>query len=237
MNITTNTFCWHGIATNMEAGLNFYPRVLGWDITGPADGPMFKAPGGEVAHIQPASDGPPAWCSFLSVDDVDASTAKAAEHGTVIVPPTDLPVGRFSVVATPTGAVFGLYQADASDALAAPGPGSIHWVELQSTAPETDLAWLTDVFGLTYTTQDMATGPYHVLQADGTPRGGVMASQSGRSVFMPWVHVADLDDTIGKVGEHGGGVVMKGMADPEVGSMAVVRDPSGAVFGLVQPNA
>ena len=169
MSIQSNIFCWQGISTDVDRGTAFYSNVLGWDLAAQGAGPStFVAPGGEVAHIQPAENGPPAWCPYLSVDDVDASTAVAAEKGgKLVVPPTDLPAGRFSIVTTPSGAAFGLYQSVESDAMAKPGPGSIHWVELQSTAPDADVAWLKSVFGFSDRVQDMAGGPYHVLEANG----------------------------------------------------------------------
>ncbi|MCA9568882.1 MAG: VOC family protein, partial [Myxococcales bacterium] len=144
-----NIFCWHGISTDVEGGQRFYPAVLGWDVTMEPGGPVFASAGGALAHLQPAQ-GPPSWCAFLSVPDVDASTARAeASGGRVVVGPTDLPVGRYSVVTTPSGAVFGLYQAAKEDVLAADGPGSVHWVELHSTDVQRDLAWLGEVFGFT----------------------------------------------------------------------------------------
>lgn len=235
MSIENNTFCWHGISTDVDKGKTFYPSVLGWNLVETDDGTMFSAPGGAVCHIQPAGDAPPSWCSFLSVDDLEASTAQAGKEGTILVPPTALSSGAFSVVTTPSGAVFGLYTATAADTLPAPGPGSVHWVELQSTNPEADLAWLESVFGLTHRTEQMAAGPHHILEANGTPRGGVTQSQSNRSSFVAWVQVANLEATIQALGDHGGSVVMSAVSDPAVGRMAIVTDPSGGSFGLIQP--
>jgi len=47
---------------------------------------------------------------YIAVDDVDASVAKVEELGGKIHrPPTDIPgVGRFSIIADPTGAVLSL---------------------------------------------------------------------------------------------------------------------------------
>lgn len=238
MSIQSNHFCWHGISTDVNQGTSFYPNVLGWNVDAPAEGqPTFAAPGGEVAHLQAPEGGPPAWCSYLSVDDLDASTARAAEQGgAVLLPPTPLPVGRFSIVTTPSGAVFGLYEPGASDEMAQPGPGSVHWVELQSTAADADVAWLQSVFGFSVRTQQMAQGPYRSLELDGAPRGGVVAAQGDVSAFVAWVQVDDLDATLERVGTHGGRALSEVMSDPQVGRMAVVCDPAGAAFGLVQPS-
>lgn len=237
MSIQTNTFCWHSINTTGGNSVDFYTSVLDWSIDESGDQPIISSPGGMLGHMQP-TDGPPAWCSFLAVDDIDASTAKSvAAGGMVIVPPTKLPAGAFSVVASPSGAVFGLYEGVEEDDAPKPGPGTIHWVELHSKALSADLAWLEESFGISSRAQQMAMGPYQVLTADGEPRGGAMEAIDTPSMWLAWVQVTDVEATVGKVNASGGSVLRDVFGDPEVGKMAVVADPTGAVFGVVQPNA
>jgi predicted enzyme related to lactoylglutathione lyase len=50
---------------------------------------------------------PPHWSITFAVDDADAAAAKTAElGGKVLMPPTDAPFVRFTVVSDPQGAVF-----------------------------------------------------------------------------------------------------------------------------------
>jgi predicted enzyme related to lactoylglutathione lyase len=52
---------------------------------------------------------PSHWMVYFAVEDVDASAARVTElGGTVSVPPSDIPPGRFSVVTDPHGAVLSL---------------------------------------------------------------------------------------------------------------------------------
>jgi hypothetical protein len=52
-------------------------------------------------------DVPPHWSITFAVDDADAAAAKTAElGGKVLMPPTDAPFVRFTVVSDPQGAVF-----------------------------------------------------------------------------------------------------------------------------------
>lgn len=53
------------------------------------------------------------WLPYVSVDDVDAAAARAGELGAGIpVPPSDIPdMGRYAVLADPTGATFAVFRA------------------------------------------------------------------------------------------------------------------------------
>jgi predicted enzyme related to lactoylglutathione lyase len=81
---------------------------------------MFKRDGDvDAAGLMRKPDeqpGPPAWLTYLGTDDVDATVAKAGElGGTALMPGMDIPnVGRFAVLADPTGAVFALFKPAAS---------------------------------------------------------------------------------------------------------------------------
>jgi predicted enzyme related to lactoylglutathione lyase len=57
--------------------------------------------------------GPSAWLPYIAVEDVDGTVARVEGlGGKVFMPPTDIPdVGRFSVLADPTGATIALLQA------------------------------------------------------------------------------------------------------------------------------
>ena len=56
---------------------------------------------------------PPHWDAYITVDDVDAVTKKAASNGgTIVKEPFDvMDVGRMSVIKDPTGAMFCLWTA------------------------------------------------------------------------------------------------------------------------------
>ncbi len=113
--------CWKELATNnTEAAQAFYSALFGWsfkDISTPEmayteikqdeDAEHF---GGMYKITPEMGETPPHWMNYVSVDDIDASTAKAEELGaTVLMPPTDIPgTGRFSMIADPTGAAIAM---------------------------------------------------------------------------------------------------------------------------------
>lgn len=119
-------FCWTEIAsTDLEKCKSFYTSVFGWQFNkSQATGDEFEylefassgagMPDGALYEMNPAMFGgtvPPAHIAlYVSVDDVDASAAKAAElGGSVVFGPYDIPnVGRMAVVTDPTGAAISL---------------------------------------------------------------------------------------------------------------------------------
>ena len=115
---TPGCFCWNELITNdTVAAAAFYSKVFGWaaDRKGD-DSPMpytewklgEKSLGG-MMQIDPNWGPVPAhWAVYVSVEDCDATVAKAVELGAdVKAPAMEIPgVGRFACLGDPTGAVF-----------------------------------------------------------------------------------------------------------------------------------
>lgn len=247
MAYATHQFCWTGIlSTNTEKAAAFYPAVLGWNLNevpmGEETAKVFENNGRGALHLAaPAVDGAPShWHQYFKVDDVDAAAKKAVAYGgSELTPPMDIPPGRFAVVAAPSGAAFSLFhEADPkTSSNHDDAPGEIHWNELQSTDVEADLQWLKETFGLTADRMEMPDGPYYVLKQGDAMTGGVMAASNPQapSMWLSWVHVADVDETLTKVVKEGGTAHTDIMEIPDVGRMAVVADPTGGVFGIITP--
>ncbi|MEN0063469.1 MAG: VOC family protein [Myxococcota bacterium] len=240
-----NGFCWHGIVSpSPERAVAFYPEVLGWSVQpvpmGSAEVQTFVT--GEVgrAHLaSPAQGEAPSWNHYLRVDDVDARTKVAeANGGRVQVPPTDIAVGRFSVVTSPSGAAFHLFhEAREAESENAPGgPGAVHWVELWSRDLDADVTWLSASFGFEAKSMNMPNGPYILLEHNGVMRGGAMATEDTPAHWLAWVHVPNVDEAFARATNHGGTALTEPFDVPTVGRMAVIADPDGARFGIITPT-
>ncbi len=113
---THGAVSWTELSTNAPTEAKaFYQTLFGWRFE---DMPM--AEGGSYAAIQvgdrqiggimqcPTSAGehPPAWGSYVTVDDLDATLATAGENGgQTLFGPTEIPdVGRFALLQDPQGA-------------------------------------------------------------------------------------------------------------------------------------
>ena len=104
------------MTTDTEDAARFYTETFGWTAekmpmpTG--DYIILKAGeekvGGIMARPEEAGDAPPHWCSYVTVDDVDATMKKVEELGGKIChPPIDIPqVGRFIHFVDPQGAAL-----------------------------------------------------------------------------------------------------------------------------------
>ena len=94
----------------------FYRSLFGWDYAsmpmGEVDYTMIKCgdkdAGGMMPMAGPQFEGVPAhWLVYLATDDCDAVADKVSRTGgTVIVQPTEIPVGKFSMMHDPQGGVF-----------------------------------------------------------------------------------------------------------------------------------
>jgi predicted enzyme related to lactoylglutathione lyase len=112
-----NTLCWNELVTrDVEGSKAFYSKVLGWTYEA-MPMPDFeyavikvgeRPNGGIMPMVGPMFEGvPPHWMVYFAVADADAMAKKCEQlGGKIMVPPTDMPVCRFSVLSDPQGAVF-----------------------------------------------------------------------------------------------------------------------------------
>ncbi|WP_416897273.1 MAG: VOC family protein [Minwuia sp.] len=120
------------------------------------------------------------------------------------------------------------------------GQGKFVWNELATSDLEGALSFYRDVVGWEVEAVDMAEGgTYHILRSGDEMRGGVMSTAeiSGdppQPHWMSYIGVDDVDDTCAKA-KAAGGQILNGPFDvPDVGRMAVIMDPQGAVVSVMK---
>src|SRR5579863_10304413 len=144
---TPGTFSWADLSTSDQDGAKaFYTALFGWDVQDnpvPGDGvySMMLVGDKPVAAIsaqpeqQREAGVPPMWNSYVTVEDADATAARAGElGGNVHAPPFDvMDVGRMAVIADPQGAFFEVWQPKLHiGANLVNGPGLLSWNELHT---------------------------------------------------------------------------------------------------------
>ena len=179
---------------------------------------------------------PVAWNSYLSVNDVDQTTARAPEMGwQVFRPPTDIPgIGRFSVLADSEGAAVLPYRNAADDpSPASVRPGAFCWETLITTDVPRALHEYPTLFG--WRRQSSPNGEVPIFAVDDTRGGQVADVQDGTTPrWLTYVRVLDARLTASRAAKLGGRTLAPGIDIPEVGTIAFITDPGGATLGLYQ---
>ena len=105
------------VTTDVAAAKKFYSGLFAWTpepFGSGMDYTLFKSGDTMVGGLMkcPQPGAPAHWLAYVTVEDVDASAAKAVKlGGKMAVPPFDVPeVGRIAVVFDPQGAAIGLFK-------------------------------------------------------------------------------------------------------------------------------
>jgi uncharacterized protein len=236
--------------TDQEGAKSFYGRLFGWEL---ADEPlpmgghytMASLDGGAVAGIGAQPPGvpegmPPVWNTYFAVDDIDEVVGKVgAAGGQLAMPPMQvMESGYMAMVADPTGGVAGLWQAGQHKGAGTVNQhGALLWNELITPEPDRAAEFYDAILGTTHETGPMGDATYTVLNVDGRSIAGAMALPEHAGVPTAWTVYFGTDDiqgTIEKAKELGATILNQ--VDSPVGPLAVIADPQGAVFQVMQPN-
>ena len=243
---------WADLVTpDLAAAERFYGGLFGWTFrnihTGSTDYAVALADGRPVGGLfqKPIPAGEhrqSAWLTFLSVSDVDAAKRAALAHGAKLVSDSkSYPArGRQAVLSDPDGAVFAILASssgDSPDFLAEPGEWI--WSSLLAHDPGATAAFYQEVFS--FDVFDLASddGLEHViLSGDDLARASVNSlpadSKRRHSHWLNFVRVTDTVGMAAKVVASGGRVLVDPHVDRHGGQVAVVADPAGAPFGLME---
>jgi predicted enzyme related to lactoylglutathione lyase len=237
-------------APDVPAVARFYSGLFGWDALDQGEEAghytMFELRGKAVAAAGPKMEGdpgPPAWTTYVTVADADATAAKiTANGGMVLLEPMDvLDVGRMAVAMDPTGGAFAIWEPRAHIGAQLVGEtGAMCWNELTVRDVDTALAFYRAVFGWDVELQhadDGAAFTYRELRLGGSTIGGCMQMDENFPPDIPthWMVYFAVDDTdaaAARVQELGGAVPVP-PTDIPPGRFAVCTDPSGAVFSVI----
>ncbi len=241
---------WIDLTTpDIEGARAFYGELLGWTITG-AETPMGDyfvgaIDGHEVAGMMEQSAEmqgiPPMWTTFVYVEDIDATVAGVKDAGGVVhEPPFSIPGdARVAVVADPTGAVFSLISGERPEGMYFLNePGGLCWVEVLSRDVKAAEEFYRRVFDWNPVTEVTGGTAYTMFKLGGEDVAGMMQMPAEVPADAPshwsvYFAVADCVAAETKVRELGG-MVLRPTADIEMGRFAVVADPQGAMFNLME---
>lgn len=237
------TPCWIDYAAaDLDAAQEFYRALLGWDYTPGrpefGDYAICTSSGRDAAGMMPrmAASDEPGWTTYFATDDAGATAAAVtAAGGTVVAPPMEVgPQGRLAVFLDPQGLLFGVWQAGARTGVqVVDEPGSLTWSEAASPDPSGAQAFYGEVFGFRFEAFEGADD-YWTFATGDRPLGGLGGVYPGGSAaWSTCFAVGSVDDAVTITQERGGKVIMPA-EDMSFGRFAVVADPWGATFSVMQ---
>ena len=239
------TPCWADVSSDdPAAAAAFYSALFGWEAMEMPDSggyTMFFQDGKTVGAAGRNQSGDSAmWSTYIATDDADATAAKIVEAGgAVIVEPMDvMDAGRMVFATDPQGVVFGVWQpGNHTGAQLVNEPCAYTWAELNTTDIDAAQAFYSTVFG--WEPEEMPGGDdfHYVMQkVEGRVVGGMMAIGEMPPCWGVYIAVEDADAAIAKAGELGGST-LRPATDTPYGRMALLSDPDGAVFSVIQMPA
>jgi predicted enzyme related to lactoylglutathione lyase len=242
------------VTPDLAASKLFYGGMFGWSFRDLQSGAIRyttaflddRPVAGLVQRDTPA-DGhrQPAWLTFVAVRDVDAARETAVRNGAkVLLEPRSVPDrGREAVFADPQGAVFAVLAStsgDPSDALAEPGEWI--WSSLFTRDPDTDAGFYQtlldyEVFDLPSSGSNrhlmLASEDYARASANTLPATATEAHPH----WINYVRVDDVPKMVDKAVALGARVLVGSRLDRHGGHVAIVADPQGAPFGMLEWTA
>jgi uncharacterized protein len=244
---------WVDIGTSdVDGAIAFYSGLFGWEIEKgePEMGhySMATIDGKAVCAIADQQiPGMVVWTTYITVAHVDDTVAKIEKAGgSIVAPAMDvMEFGRMAVASDTAGAIFSLWQPNQNiGAEIVNEPGTLVWNELTTRAVDESIAFYGDVFGWTTQRDEMpgGQGEYITWLLDGKPVGGMMPMVGDMwppelpNHWMVYFAVEDCDASAATCTELGGQVSVP-PTDIPPGRFAVLNDPQGGTFSIMQLNA
>jgi predicted enzyme related to lactoylglutathione lyase len=217
------------VSPDQQAAKEFYGDLFGWELE---DVDLGDA--GVYVAVSVGGD------SVAGISGQVPHLAKVEPAGgKVEAGPFDvMELGRMASIQDPTGVRVNLWQAGQSiGSVRVNEPGCPIWHELTSPDLPTATRFYTDVLGVEWEAMPMETGDdYTCLMVEGRPVAGAFPPPM-EGIPPHWevyFNVADADATAERAGSLGGQVLQEPWDVVGVGRLAILKDPQGGVFGLMQ---
>ena len=245
-------FCWVELATtDQPAAESFYCKIFGWssDHMNMGTGEIYTIFQLEGRHAAAACTlrpeqlqhgVPPHWGVYISVENTDASAARASQlGGKLIAAPFDVgDAGRMAIVQDPTGAAFSIWQANTNPGIGiADAHGTLCWCDLNTPDQARASEFYSALFGWEIMKEDeKPEHNYWHVKNGGAFIGGIPpASQHRPGTPAHWIAyftVSDCDQTAGEAKSLGAKLYLPPTDFEDVGRVSVLADPQGATFAI-----
>ncbi len=246
-------FCWVELQTpDPRAAKAFYGALFGWTFQEDPLRPdavctTLRVAGKELGGLSEYDASrkeravSPRWLTFVAVASADDSAARArALSATVLLAPADEgDAGRMAILEDPQGAAIGVWQAGRRPGAAIRDEtGSWGWLELSTTDDEAAREFYRKLFGWGAKVSTGGGMAYTEFQHGGTSIGGCMKLDPSWGPAPPhWLVYFLVDVCVASAASAtalGASLRVPPADIPDVGRFAVLADPAGAVFAILQ---
>jgi predicted enzyme related to lactoylglutathione lyase len=242
---------WADLVTpDLAAAEKFYGALFGWTFhrirAGSSDYAVAMLDGRPIGGLleKPIPTGEhhqSAWLTFMAVGDVDGSKRVALAHGAkVLADSRSYPMrGRQCVLSDPEGAVFAILAASSGDSPDyLPVTGEWIWSSLHAKDAGAEAAFYQELFGYDVFELPSDDDSEHlILSTDNYARASANSFGGSSRRHPHWLNFVRVDnaaDMTAKIIAMGGHVLVEPRVDRAGGMIAVVADPAGAPFGLME---
>jgi len=120
--------------------------------------------------------------------------------------------------------------------------GVFCWNELMSWEVERAKRFYADAIGWTFEPMEVPDGTYWIVKSGETMAGGMFQLTEPHFTNVPeawlaYLAVGDVDARIEKAAAAGGAVMRPPFDIPDVGRIAIIKEPGGAGIGWMTPAA
>ena len=240
-----------------ERELRFYSRSLTsgesplWreDLMNREGMPIIGLGARSAAHDQL----PIQWMPHIQGADVAASAQRAIDRGgrELMHARDSAGTSQWAVLVDPNGAAFGIIPVVPAEHMPpdsapssgdAPAAGRLAWLDLTVSDAIATRDFYQQVVGWSVQEVEVKDGDeryadFNMLAEDGNPAAGICHARGTNAglppVWMIYLPVGDLDESLSAVQEEGGSVVKATRGRSGEYLYAVVQDPVGASFALL----
>jgi predicted enzyme related to lactoylglutathione lyase len=248
-------FVWVDLLTpDRERAEAFYGKLFGWTFEKIGDGEasytmafLGDEPMAGLAQL-PVKQGerrPARWIGFISVPDVYAAERQVlSQGGKVLIKPRSVPKrGNLAVFADREGAIFGVLSSssgDVEDYLTEIGDWI--WAQFLSREGEKAAAFYASIGGSTVLDAPKPDGAKRwFLVSQGYARASILEippnQRDARPGWLGYIRVARVGETVALAEKLGGRLLVAPRPELFNGKVAVMSDPSGADFGILEWDA
>lgn len=242
--------CWiELVTTDPQRAREFYAGLFGWEYevhqASRVDEHVIAfREGFPVASIRTAARGASEWRLFLATGDCARATREAEEHGAkVTVPSTHVSgVGTKVVMLGPSDAEFGLLQPEESWQFDVGLPGTLMWAELVTIRAQTADQFFHELFD--YSSEQFGTdhqldySVWYLGDESVLARVSMLRDYITEGSRPHWLMYLGVDQDVGTEELVRRAISLDGRVrvdpyDSQLGRVAVLRDPTGARFAVV----